>query len=163
MKLTTHLHLVLRSKNEWSYTSTPQYAFMAWCSVKAQLPAPIHVLCFSHPSYISNPLYSPLQTAMQFLYSTLPFTLLSMSTFLSTMTVQVALGGHVTGLYSVDTLSEYQLWHQLSWLRFSVFSKSPCTLNVSSHSMLHNFCRHHYIHKLWTIFISCFQIHEIYN
>jgi hypothetical protein len=22
--------------NEWSYTSTPQYAFMAWCSVKAQ-------------------------------------------------------------------------------------------------------------------------------
>jgi hypothetical protein len=27
---------VPRSKNEWSYTSTPQYAFMAWCSVKAQ-------------------------------------------------------------------------------------------------------------------------------
>jgi hypothetical protein len=25
-----------RSQNEWSYTSTPQYAFMAWCSVKAQ-------------------------------------------------------------------------------------------------------------------------------
>jgi hypothetical protein len=23
-------------KNEWIYTSTPQYAFMAWCSVKAQ-------------------------------------------------------------------------------------------------------------------------------
>jgi hypothetical protein len=23
-------------KNEWSYTSTPQYAFVAWCSVKAQ-------------------------------------------------------------------------------------------------------------------------------
>jgi hypothetical protein len=23
-------------KNAWSYTSTPQYAFMAWCSVKAQ-------------------------------------------------------------------------------------------------------------------------------
>jgi hypothetical protein len=34
MKLTTHLHLVLRSKNVWSYTSTPQYAFMAWCSLK---------------------------------------------------------------------------------------------------------------------------------
>jgi hypothetical protein len=31
-----HLHLVLRSKNEWHYTSTPQYASMAWCSVKAQ-------------------------------------------------------------------------------------------------------------------------------
>jgi hypothetical protein len=36
MKLTTHLHLMPRSKDEWSYTSTPQYAFMAWCSVKAQ-------------------------------------------------------------------------------------------------------------------------------
>jgi hypothetical protein len=23
-------------KNAWSYTSTPQYAFMAWCLVKAQ-------------------------------------------------------------------------------------------------------------------------------
>jgi hypothetical protein len=31
-----HLHLVPRSKNEWTYTCTPQYAFMAWCSVKAQ-------------------------------------------------------------------------------------------------------------------------------
>jgi hypothetical protein len=31
-----HSIIVLRSKNEWSYTSTPQYAFMAWCSVKAQ-------------------------------------------------------------------------------------------------------------------------------
>jgi hypothetical protein len=34
VKLTTHLHLVPRSKNALSYTSTPQYAFMAWCSVK---------------------------------------------------------------------------------------------------------------------------------
>jgi hypothetical protein len=25
-----------RSKNDWSYTSTPQYAFIAWYSVKAQ-------------------------------------------------------------------------------------------------------------------------------
>jgi hypothetical protein len=24
-------------KNEWSYTSTPPYAFMAWCSVEAQV------------------------------------------------------------------------------------------------------------------------------
>jgi hypothetical protein len=31
---TTHLHLVPRSKNEWNSTSTPQCAFMAWCSVK---------------------------------------------------------------------------------------------------------------------------------
>jgi hypothetical protein len=35
-KLTTRLHLVPRSKNEWSYTFTLQYAFMSWCSVKAQ-------------------------------------------------------------------------------------------------------------------------------
>jgi hypothetical protein len=34
MKLTTHLYLVLRSKNAWFYTSTPQYAFMVLCSVK---------------------------------------------------------------------------------------------------------------------------------
>jgi hypothetical protein len=27
-------HLVPRSKNEWGYTSTPQYVFMAWCLVK---------------------------------------------------------------------------------------------------------------------------------
>jgi hypothetical protein len=27
-------HLVPRSKNVWSYTSTPQYAFIAWCLVK---------------------------------------------------------------------------------------------------------------------------------
>jgi hypothetical protein len=25
-------------KNAWSYTSIPQYAFMAWCLVKAQGP-----------------------------------------------------------------------------------------------------------------------------
>jgi hypothetical protein len=35
VKLTTRLHLLPRSKNEWSYASTPQYAFMAWCSVKS--------------------------------------------------------------------------------------------------------------------------------
>jgi hypothetical protein len=28
------LHIVSRLKNEWSYTSTPQYDFMPWCSVK---------------------------------------------------------------------------------------------------------------------------------
>jgi len=28
VKLTTHLHLVPRPKNEWGYTSTPQYIFM---------------------------------------------------------------------------------------------------------------------------------------
>jgi hypothetical protein len=30
-----HSHLVPKSKNEWSYTSVPQYAFMAWCSTKS--------------------------------------------------------------------------------------------------------------------------------
>jgi len=34
VKLTTHFHLMPRSKNAWSYTSTSQYAFMAWCLVK---------------------------------------------------------------------------------------------------------------------------------
>jgi hypothetical protein len=34
VKPTNHLHLEPRSKNAWSFTSTPQYAFMAWCSVK---------------------------------------------------------------------------------------------------------------------------------
>jgi hypothetical protein len=31
---TTHLHLVPRSKNVWSYVSTPQYVFMVCCLVK---------------------------------------------------------------------------------------------------------------------------------
>jgi hypothetical protein len=35
-------------KDAWSYTSTPQYVFMAWCSVKAQiqlylLPLPLYL------------------------------------------------------------------------------------------------------------------------
>jgi len=34
VKLSTDLHLVPGSKNAWSYTFTPQYAFMAWCAVK---------------------------------------------------------------------------------------------------------------------------------
>jgi hypothetical protein len=38
-------------KNVWSYTSIPQYAFMVWCSVKAQgqlylLPLPTQ--CITH-------------------------------------------------------------------------------------------------------------------
>jgi hypothetical protein len=36
VKLTTHLHLVQRSKDARCYTSTSQYAFMVWCSAKAQ-------------------------------------------------------------------------------------------------------------------------------
>jgi hypothetical protein len=34
VKITIHLHLVPRSKNAWSYISTPHYVFMAWYSVK---------------------------------------------------------------------------------------------------------------------------------
>jgi hypothetical protein len=34
MKLTTHLHLVLRSRMHGVIPPLPQYAFMAWCSVK---------------------------------------------------------------------------------------------------------------------------------
>jgi len=37
MKLTTQFHLVPRSQNEWSYTSTPQYALMMWCSAQGHL------------------------------------------------------------------------------------------------------------------------------
>jgi hypothetical protein len=40
VKLTTHLHLVIRSKSEWGSTFIPQYTFMAWCSVKGTLPLP---------------------------------------------------------------------------------------------------------------------------
>jgi hypothetical protein len=45
VKLTTHLRLVPRSKNGWSCTSTPTYAFMAWCLVRGStgttLPLPL--------------------------------------------------------------------------------------------------------------------------
>jgi len=33
-RLNTYLHLVPRSRNPWSSTSTPPYAFIAWCSIK---------------------------------------------------------------------------------------------------------------------------------
>jgi hypothetical protein len=44
VRLTTHLHLVARSKNEWSYTSTPKYVFMELCSVKAQVQINLYIL-----------------------------------------------------------------------------------------------------------------------
>jgi hypothetical protein len=34
MKLTTHLHLVPKSRMRGAILSFPQYAFMTWCSVK---------------------------------------------------------------------------------------------------------------------------------
>jgi len=46
VKLTTHLHV----KNVWSYTSTPQYAFMEWCSFKAQR---LYLYLFT-PSFMLN-------------------------------------------------------------------------------------------------------------
>jgi hypothetical protein len=36
VKLTTHLNLVLRSRMYGAIPPLPQYAFMAWCPVKAQ-------------------------------------------------------------------------------------------------------------------------------
>jgi hypothetical protein len=51
-----HLHLSIAIvKNVWSYTSTPQYAFMAWCSVESEstwttLP---YLLPLSLPSHYS--------------------------------------------------------------------------------------------------------------
>jgi hypothetical protein len=58
VKLTTHLHLVPRWKNEWSYTSTPQYAFRGWCSVKAQGQLYLYLTCLAietvaHRKYIT--------------------------------------------------------------------------------------------------------------
>jgi hypothetical protein len=44
---------VPRSKNEWSYTSTAQYASMAWCSVKAQGQLYLYLLTQEmHDAYI---------------------------------------------------------------------------------------------------------------
>jgi hypothetical protein len=38
-----HIHLVPRSRNTWSYTSTPQHTFMAWCSVKKTVEGQIYL------------------------------------------------------------------------------------------------------------------------
>jgi len=35
-------------KDAWSYTSTPQFAFMTWCSVKAQGQLYLYLTCQSH-------------------------------------------------------------------------------------------------------------------
>jgi len=36
VKLTTHFHLVPESRMRRAIPRLPEYAFMAWCSVKAQ-------------------------------------------------------------------------------------------------------------------------------
>jgi hypothetical protein len=56
--LTTHLRLVPRSKNAWSYTSTPQYAFMAWCSVRKSTETTLPLLDGGERS-VSGPSCSP--------------------------------------------------------------------------------------------------------
>jgi hypothetical protein len=74
-KLTTHLHPVPRSKNVWRYTSTPQYAFIAWCSVTAQgqlyfpllLPLPL-------PPDLGSNLRSPKHEAIRFRFPCDSFT-----------------------------------------------------------------------------------------
>jgi hypothetical protein len=38
-------HLVPRSRKGWRYTSLPQYAFMAWCSVEAQGQLYLYLSC----------------------------------------------------------------------------------------------------------------------
>jgi hypothetical protein len=40
-------------KNAWSYTSTPQYAFMAWYSVKAQGQLYLFLICHWRPNYLT--------------------------------------------------------------------------------------------------------------
>jgi hypothetical protein len=43
-------------KNAWSYTSIPPYAFMAWCSVKAQGQLYLHLLPYEGKSKIKGTL-----------------------------------------------------------------------------------------------------------
>jgi len=54
VKLTAHLHLVPKSKNAWSYTSTPQYASMALCSVKKKHR---DNFTFTHAYYMPRPFH----------------------------------------------------------------------------------------------------------
>jgi hypothetical protein len=48
VKLTTHLHLVPRSRTRGAIPPLLQYAFMTWCSVKAQVQLYLNLL--PHPS-----------------------------------------------------------------------------------------------------------------
>jgi hypothetical protein len=51
VKLTTHLELVPRSKNAWSCTSTPQHAFMVWCSIKKVAQGQLYLLLYYYYYY----------------------------------------------------------------------------------------------------------------
>jgi hypothetical protein len=46
-------------KNAWSYTFTPQFAFMAWCSVREQGQRQIYLLCNPHFEIIFLLFFSP--------------------------------------------------------------------------------------------------------
>jgi hypothetical protein len=46
VKLTTHLYLVPRSQNAWSYTSTPQYAFMAVLLIKIKAQGQLYLYLY---------------------------------------------------------------------------------------------------------------------
>jgi len=46
--MTTHLHLVPRSKNAWSYTSTSQYVFIISCLIKSGMRLHGVVLSLAH-------------------------------------------------------------------------------------------------------------------
>jgi len=49
VKLTTHLHLVPRSRMCGAIPSLPQYAFMAWCSVTKIKHRDKFAFAFMHP------------------------------------------------------------------------------------------------------------------
>jgi hypothetical protein len=46
VKLTTHLHLVPKSRMRGAIPQLPQYAFMAWCLVKAQGQLYLYRCCY---------------------------------------------------------------------------------------------------------------------
>jgi hypothetical protein len=52
-------------KNAWNYTSTPQYAFMVWCSVKAQEQ---YTLTFTFKYFSSDRIKLHYQEEMRFAY-----------------------------------------------------------------------------------------------
>jgi hypothetical protein len=54
-----------RSKNEWSYTSTTHYAFMAWYSVKAQGQIYLYLKPFTLPLTLRDQVSQPYKTSLK--------------------------------------------------------------------------------------------------